>query len=54
MNFFLKGYVAAQFNVGYMLERGEGTAVDLVQALHWYQKSAAQENIDAIERLSHN
>ena len=33
-----------------------GVEVDLVKAMHWYQKSAAQEfqdAIDAVERLNH-
>ena len=47
----------AQHNVGYFYENGRGCEIDLVKAMHWYQKSAAQEYqpaIDAVERLNHN
>ena len=53
-----KGDHQAQHNVGYFYEFGRGEVeMDLVQAMHWYQKSAAQENqgaMDAVERLNHN
>jgi len=28
--------------IGYLFEKGRGCEIDLVQAMHWYQKSAAQ------------
>ena len=45
----------AQWAIGDFYEHGEGVDVDLVQAMHWYQKSAAQGNQSAredVERLS--
>ena len=45
----------AQFNVGFFYEKGRGCEIDLVKAMHWYQKSAAQDYqraMDAVERLS--
>ena len=48
----------AQFSVGYFFEYGRGgIPVDLEQALHWYQKAAAQEPehtraMEAVARLS--
>ena len=36
-------------------ENGRGCEIDLDQAMHWFQKSAAQgyqDAIDAVERLS--
>ena len=50
-----KGEPIAQAMVGNLYEFGtEGIAVDLVQAMHWYQKSDVQISggtSDAIERL---
>ena len=44
------------FRLGIIYEFGKGgVEVDLVQAMHWFQKAAAQEYqnaIDAVERLS--
>ena len=52
-----KGDKNAQYNVGYFYEKGRGGVdVDLVQAMHWYQKSAAQGfqlAIDAVGDLNH-
>ena len=47
----------AQFMLGSCFEDGEGVDVDLVQAMHWYEKSAAQgeeQAIVAVERLHHS
>ena len=52
-----KGDKNAQYNIGSSYEKGTGCEIDLVQAMHWYQKSAAQGiqfAIDAVERLNHN
>lgn len=49
-----KGDELAQYNVGLFYDNGREVNVDLVQAMHWYQKSAAQgmqQAIDAVERL---
>merc|ERR1711865_200399 len=43
------------YELGLCYEEGTGCEIDLDQAMHWYQKSAAQEYqdaIDAVERLS--
>ena len=48
-----KGDDYAQWAVGGCFEHGRGCEIDLVQAMYWYQKSAAQEcqhAIDAVER----
>jgi TPR repeat protein len=36
------GDAVAQFNLGVMLDFGQGTAADQVQAAGWYRKAAAQ------------
>ena len=45
-----------QYNIGWYFENGRGCdAIDLVQALHWYRKAAAQGMqfaTDAAERLA--
>ena len=44
----------AQYNIGLYLEQGRCDAKDLVQALFWYRKAAAQgyqHAITAVERL---
>ena len=52
----VKGNQQAQHNVGVFYEKGIGEVeIDLVQAMFWYKKSAAQENqgaINAVQRLS--
>jgi len=51
-----KGQKNAQYNLGLFYEHGRGEVdIDLVQAMFWYQNSAAQENqqaMDAVARLS--
>tara|TARA_B110000008_G_C16461088_1_gene360061 strand:- start:291 stop:503 length:213 start_codon:yes stop_codon:yes gene_type:complete len=52
-----KGDKNAQSNVGYCYEKGRGCEIDLVKAMDWYKKAAAQEfqfAIDAVQRLNHN
>ena len=49
-----QGYAEVFQSVGYFYENGKGVDVDLVQAMHWYQKSAAQGfqySIEAVETL---
>ena len=49
-----QGNSMAMLNLGYCYSKVD---VDLVQAMNWYKKSAAQEYqhaIDAVERLNHN
>ena len=44
----------AQCMIGYLFENGTGCEVDVVQAMTWFQKSAAQglqRAIDDVERL---
>jgi len=48
--------VEAQTNIGRYFEFGKGREIDLIQALFWYRKAAAQGNqdaMDAVERLLH-
>ena len=47
--------VDAQYSLGQYFEFGKGRDIDLVQALFWYRKAAAQEDqnaMEAVERLS--
>ena len=37
-----KGNASAQYNLGFMYEKGEGVPKDSVQAASWYRKSAEQ------------
>ncbi|WP_020591606.1 SEL1-like repeat protein [Kiloniella laminariae] len=54
--FFLEhaeaGNPAAQYLVGYMMERGAGTEQNLEQAIVWYRKAAKQGNPDAQQQLA--
>jgi len=47
------GHIRAQFNLGQMLEYGDGVKKDYSQALDWYQKAAAQGDKEAIGRVEH-
>jgi TPR repeat protein len=42
------GYVQAQQFLGWMYARGQGTAVDYTQALHWLEKAASQGSVKAM------
>ena len=42
------GDPTSQFNLGFAIYRGSGTIRDSVRALHWFECSAAQNNIAAI------
>lgn len=46
-----KGYAAAQFKLGELLESGKGASADKVQAATWYRKAAAQGFAAATIRL---
>ena len=44
-----------QYNIGEYFEFGKGRDIDLIQALFWYRKAAAQGDqraADAVERIS--
>ena len=42
-----KGNADAQFNLGYMYNRGRGVPQDYVQAVSWYRKAAEQGDASA-------
>ena len=46
-----QGYAPAQYNLGVMLETGEGCAVDEDEAEKWYRKAAEQGIKEAQEAL---
>lgn len=46
-----EGHSMAQYSMAETYMRGLGVAVDRKQALDWYQKSAAQGNVLAVQRL---
>ncbi len=48
------GHPFAQFKIGQSYEKGKGVQADHAEALRWYEKSAAQGNVFAIERLATN
>lgn len=43
----IKGDARAQFELGYMYERGKGVPQDYQESLSWFRKSAAQGNASA-------
>src|SRR6516162_7852972 len=45
------GLAAAQYNLADMYLRGAGTAKDIVQAVHWFEKSGEQGDQDALFNL---
>lgn len=47
-----KGHGIAQFNLGLMFERGQGTQADPVAAVAWYERAAAQDVPMAIHSLA--
>ncbi len=47
------GDASAQYKLGIMYETGQGTDVDLNEALKWYEKSAAQDHKAALRRISY-
>ena len=47
--------VDAQYSIGCCLELGKGRDIDLIQALFWFRKAAAQgyqAAMEAVERLA--
>ncbi|KAK9471501.1 HCP-like protein [Dipodascopsis tothii] len=46
-----KGLAKAQYSVGYFLEKGIGTPVNMFEARRWYGKAAAQQHPKALARL---
>ena len=48
-----KGNAEAQFYLGKMLNRGEGTKRNLQEAVYWYQKGASQGNPKAMYNLAY-
>jgi TPR repeat protein len=46
-----QGKMQAQYQVGRMLELGQGTARNLEEARYWYEKAAAQGDTDSARRL---
>ena len=47
-----EGHEVGQYTLGRCFEYGYGMPVDVVQALHWYQQSAAQGDQAAIEGVA--
>jgi TPR repeat protein len=45
------GSAESQYNVGNMFTKGNGTGIDLEQALSWYEKAANQRHIKAAYKL---
>lgn len=45
------GHSTAQFNLGYMYEKGFGADLNLTTAVVWYGRAAQQGNADALKRL---
>ncbi len=46
-----RGYAAAQFRLGQLLEDGQGVEIDKAKALEWYRKAAAQGFAPAVARV---
>jgi hypothetical protein len=42
-----QGNASAQFNLGFMFNRGRGVAQDYVEAVRWYRLAAAQGDVQA-------
>ena len=42
-----QGDAAAQYNLGYMYNNGQGVSQNYTQAVYWYKKAAEQGNADA-------
>ncbi len=45
------GFAAAQFNLGYKFEKGQGVAQDTAEAIRWYRLAAAQGDAVATAAL---
>ncbi|KAF9973257.1 hypothetical protein BGZ73_003507, partial [Actinomortierella ambigua] len=46
-----QGYLAAQFGIGWMYERGHGVVKDTKQAILWYKRAGAQGHSGSEERV---
>lgn len=46
-----QGDTGTQYNLGWCLENGEGTAIDKAKALDWYRQAADQGYEDAQKKL---
>jgi hypothetical protein len=46
-----QGNASAQFNLGFMFNRGRGVAQDYVEAVRWYRLAAAQGDVQAQDLL---
>ena len=46
-----QGYAAAQYNLGFMYEQGEGVGKDEGEAARWIQKAAEAGNAHAMVRI---
>ncbi|KAK9321182.1 hypothetical protein V1517DRAFT_327214 [Lipomyces orientalis] len=46
-----KGLAKAEYAVGYFMENGIGTTVNMHEAIRWYKKAAAQKYQKAVNRL---
>jgi len=47
-----KGDDKAQFNIAMMYAEGKGVKINIVEATHWYEKSAKQKNAQAAYNLA--
>ena len=46
-----QNHAVAQYNIGYMYENGDAGSSDLIKARQWFEKSAANGNVKAKEKL---
>ena len=47
-----QGHVAAQYNLGYMYDNGQGVSQDYTEAVKWYRLAAEQGHVYAQSNLS--
>jgi hypothetical protein len=45
------GLAQAQYDLGRRYEKGDGVTANVEEALRWYEKSAARNNVLAVQRL---
>jgi uncharacterized protein len=48
----MQGNAAGQYGLAQMYNMGKGIDKDLMKALYWYRRSAAQDNVDAIKIIA--
>lgn len=46
-----RGLAQAQYDLGVRYEKGDGLPADMEEAQRWYEKSAAQDNVLAVQRV---